>query len=98
MFETLEPPEQIVAHRWPLLTYGIYSLAGLVFAILGVRRHGFSQPVSLAIACVMFFLSLTWLVTTLRSRSPLTNRKVGFRNILLLLLLMAHQVPPLFHQ
>jgi hypothetical protein len=69
-----------------------------VFAILGVRRHGFSQPVSLAIACVMFFLSLMWLVTTLRSGSSLTSRKVGFRNTLLLVLLMAHQVPSLFHQ
>jgi hypothetical protein len=96
MFETLEPPEQMLVRRWPLLSYGIYGLAGLVFVVVGVRRRGFSQPVSLAIACAMFFLSLTWLVTTLRSGSPLTNRKVGFRNIILLLLLMAHQVPSIF--
>jgi hypothetical protein len=95
MFETLETPEQIVAPRWPLLMYGTYGLASLVFAILGVRRHGFSQPVSLAIACVMFFLSLTWFVTTLRSASPLTNRKNQVRNVILLLLLIAHQVPSL---
>jgi hypothetical protein len=91
MFETLEPPDQIVARRWPLLTYGTYGLAGLALAVLSVRRHGFLQPVSVAIACVMFFLSLVWFVTTLRSASPLTNRKYGVRSIVLLLLLMAHQ-------
>jgi hypothetical protein len=96
MFETLEPPEQIVALRWPLLMYGTYGLGGLVFVILGVRRHGFSQPISLAISCVMFCLSLTWLVTTLRSGSPPSHR-FRFRNIILVLLLMAHQVPSLFH-
>jgi hypothetical protein len=97
MFETLEPPEQIVPRRLPLLMYGSYALVGLEFVILGVRRHGLSQPVSLAIACLMLFLSLTWLVTTLRSGSPLTSRKIGVRNIILLLLLMAHQTPSMFH-
>ena len=96
MFETLEPPKEIVARRWPLLMYGIYGLAGLVFVTLDLRRHGFSQPFNLAIGSVMFFLSLTWLVTTLRSESPITNRKVGFRNIIFLLLLMAQQTPSLF--
>jgi hypothetical protein len=37
VFETLEPPEQIVARRWPLLMYSTYGLGGLVFAILGVQ-------------------------------------------------------------
>ena len=97
MFDTLEPPEQIVARRWPLLMYGTYALAGLLFAIVGVRKHGLSQPFSLAIACVVFFLSLTWLVLTLKSESPLTNRKFSVRNIILILLLMAHQTPSLLH-
>jgi hypothetical protein len=96
MFETLEPPEQMVTRRWPLLSYGMCGLAGLLFVVLRVRRHGFSQPVSLAIAGVMLFLSLTWLVTTVRSAASLTNRKVGSRNIILLLLLMAEQVPSMF--
>jgi hypothetical protein len=61
--------------------------------VAGVRRHGFSHLFSPAIAALMFFLSLTWLVTTLRSASPLTNRTVGIRNIVLLLLLMAHDIP-----
>ena len=92
MFETLEPPEQIVALRWPLLMYGTYALVGLVFLILGVRRHGFSQPVSLAAASVMFCLSARWLVTTLRSGFP-PNHRFRFRIIVLILLLMAHQAP-----
>ena len=93
MFETLEPPEQLVARRWPLLMYGTYCLAGLVFVVLGVRRHGFSQPYSLAIGAVMFVLSLVWFVTTLRSKSPLSSRRFGIHNIVLLVLLMAHDIP-----
>jgi hypothetical protein len=93
MFETLEPPEQSVSRRWPLLAYGTYALGGLGFLILGVRRHGFSQPFSLVIAAVMLLLSLTWLVTTLRSGTPPTNRNFGVRGIILLLLLMAHDLP-----
>jgi hypothetical protein len=94
MFETLEPPEQLVARRWPLLMYGTYSLAGLVFFALGVRRHGFSQPFSLVIAAAMLVLSLVWFVTILKSRSPLTSRRFGIHNIILLVvLLMAHDIP-----
>lgn len=93
MFETLEPPEQTVARRWPLVMYGTYSLAGLVFLGLGVRRHGFSQPFSLAIAAVMLVLSLLWFLTTLRSRSPLSSRRLAIHNIVLLALLMAHHIP-----
>jgi hypothetical protein len=96
VFETLEPPEQVVARRWPLLLYGVYLLGGLVYVIFGVRRHGFSQPISLAIGCVMFFLSLTWLVTTLKSRSSLTNREFGVRIIILVSLQMAQELPSLF--
>lgn len=89
MFETLEPPEQSVGRRWALLMYGTYCLVALVFVILGVRRHGLSQPAHLALSCVMFFLSLMWLVTTLRAETPLNGRKARFRNMILVLLLMA---------
>jgi hypothetical protein len=95
MFETLERSEQEVARRWPLLMYGTYSIAGLVFFVLGVRRHGFSQPFSLTIAAGMVVLSLFWFVTTLRTHSPLTSRRFGIHNIILLLLLMAHDIPSL---
>jgi hypothetical protein len=92
MFETLEPPEQTVARPWSLLMYGASGLAGLVFVVLGVRRHGFSQPVALVTACAMFFLSLACFLTTLRSATPLTNRRVAIQNFVLLLLLMAHTI------
>jgi hypothetical protein len=42
----------------------------------------------------MFLLSLTWLITTLRSTVPVTNRKFGLRNVILILLLMAHEILP----
>ena len=92
MFETLDPAEQSVPRRWPLLMYSTYAVGGLVFLIFGVRKHGFSQPFRLAIGTAMFFLSLTWLVTTLRSTSPITNRNFGVRNMILILLLMAHEI------
>jgi hypothetical protein len=88
MFETLEPPEQLVARRWPLLMYGAGCVLGLGLAVLSVRRHGFSQPVSVVTACAMFFLSLVCFSSTLRSAAPLTNRKDLVQSVLLLLLLM----------
>ena len=93
MFETLEAPEHLVARRWPLLTYGTYSLIGTVLFVLGMRRHGFSQPFRLAIAGIMGVLSLVWFITTLRSKSPLPIRRFGIQHIILLLLLMAHDIP-----
>lgn len=87
MFETLEPPEQPVARRWPLSMYGIYCLAGLVFVVLGVRRHGLSHPADLALCFVMFSLSLMWFVSTLKSATPVSSRKARFRNVVLVLLL-----------
>ena len=92
MFETLDPGEQAVTRRWPLLMYGTYTAAGLVFLVLGVRRHGFSQPFGLAVGATISVLSLFWFITTLRSRSPMTNRNLGIRNIILILLLMAHEI------
>ena len=92
MFETVDPHEQLLARKWPLFMYGAYGLVGLLFIILGVRRHGFSQPFRLTVAAAMFVLSITWLATTLRSASPMTNRKFAVRNAILILLLLAHEI------
>lgn len=90
MFETLEPPERPVEYRRLLLMfYSTFCLVGLVSGALSVRRHGLSQPTHLALSCAMFFLSLMWLVATLRSGTPLSSRRAGFRNIILLILLLA---------
>ncbi len=92
MFESLDPQEQTVSRQWPLLMYGTSAVGGFVFLILGVRRHGFSQPFRLVVGAAMFLLSVTWLATTLRSTGPMTNRNFGLRNIILILLLMAHEI------
>jgi hypothetical protein len=90
MFEILEPPERAAEPRWLfLMSYGTLCLVGLVSVTLSVRRHGLSQPSHLAFSCSMFFLSLMWLVATLRLRTALSSRKAGFRNIILLLLFLA---------
>lgn len=90
MFETLEPSEQPVKYRWLLLVfYGTYCLAGLLSGTLSVRRHGLSQPAHLALSCALFFLSLMWLVATLRSGTSLSSRKVVLRNTVLLSVFLA---------
>lgn len=90
MFETLESPDRPMEHRWPLLMcYGTFCLVGLVSAALSVSRHGLSQPNHLAFSCAMFFLSLMWLASTLRSATPLPSRKAALPNILLLILFLA---------
>jgi hypothetical protein len=79
MFETLEPCERPVQYRWLLLMfYGTYCFLGLVSSAVSVRRHGLSQPVQLALSCVLFFLSLLWLVDTLRSGASLSDRRPEF--------------------
>ena len=91
MFETLEPSDdRPVKSRWLLLMfYGTYCLVGLVSGTLSVMRHGLSQPAHLALSFALFFLSLVWLVATLRSGTSLSNRKAGFRNIILLIVFLA---------
>lgn len=88
MFEILEPADRPVEHRWLLLMfYSTFCLVGLVSGTLSVWRHGLSQPNRLAFSCSMFFLSLMWLVATLRT--PLSSRKAAFSNIILLVLFLA---------
>jgi hypothetical protein len=85
MFESLEPDEP-VTRQWPILFYGTYCLVGLVSFSLDVSRHHLAHPAALAVSCIMFFLSLTWLVTTLKSRSPLTIRSIRFPLMVLIVL------------
>ncbi len=90
MFETLEPSERPVKYRWMLLMfYGTYCLVGLVSGSLSVMRRGLSHPAYLALSFALFFLSLMWLVSTLRSGASLSNRKAGVRNIILLMVFLA---------
>jgi len=89
MFETLgDPLDRTVNRRWPILEYSTFAIAGLFFLIMDVRRHGFSQPFWLVVLAAIILLSLTWLVTTIRSTVPPTYREVNFRYIILLLPLL----------
>jgi ankyrin repeat protein len=89
MFETLDAPlDKTVDRRWPLLTYSLYAIGGLLILILEVRKHGFSEPYRLVVPAAMFLLSFTWLVATLGSEVPPTRRQVRFRSITLLFLMM----------
>ena len=66
MFEALQPVDRPVARKWPLLMYGTYGFVGLAFVIIGLSKHGLSQPAHLVLSCLMFCLSLIWLVATLK--------------------------------
>ena len=93
MFETLEdmsekskPP---LDRAWPVLMYSESALAGLVFLILGVRRH---QPLGIVVGAVMFLLSLVWLITTIRSPLPVTRRDFRLRSGILLWIPLAYEI------
>jgi len=89
MFETLgDPIDRTVNRRWPLLSYSTVAAVGLLFLISEVRRHGFSQPFWPVALAATSLLSLTCLVTTLRSTVPPTYREVNFRHFILILPLM----------
>jgi len=98
MFETLEdsfekskPP---LDRGYPILMYSIYAVVSSIVLILTKRRHGFSQLFSLVDWAVVFLLSVTWLVTTLRSSVPVCRRDCVVRGNILLLLLMAQDAVP----
>jgi hypothetical protein len=88
MFESSEPPGKFMARQWPILFYGAYCLVGLVSFGVNVSRNRLSHPASLAVACLMFVLSLTWLITTLRSGPPIIDRRFSFGVMTLALLLI----------
>lgn len=95
MFETLEdisekskPP---LDRGWPILMYGAHvtiSSTVLILGICGVRGHGFSHLLSLVAWSAMFLLSLTWLITGLRSSVPITRSDFRVRYTILWVLLL----------
>lgn len=98
MFETLEdrfekskPP---LDRGYPILMYSIYASVSFIALILGERGHGFSHLFSLVDWVAMLLLSVTWLVTSLRSSIPITRRDFRVRSQILLLLLFAQDTLP----
>jgi uncharacterized membrane protein len=90
MFETLEPPQQVVGLRWSFVLYISYGFLGLALFIVGVWSHGLSQPLRLAVSLAMFILAVTWLITTLKTRRPLTNRQFSVRLVIFVVLIVAN--------
>jgi len=96
MFETLEdafekskPP---LDRGYPILMYSAYVVFSSIALILEggyVLSQKHAQLLfSLVLWAVMFSLSLTWLVTSLRSSVPTTRRDCGVRFIVLQVLLL----------
>ncbi len=97
MFETLEdkfekskPP---LARTVPILLYSGYLILSFIVLTVAVRRSGFHHLFSLVVWAVIFCLSLIWLVTSLRSSVPVTRRDFAIRSAILLLLLVADDLP-----
>jgi hypothetical protein len=96
MFETLEdafekskPP---LDRGWPILMYSANVVLSS-FALILEGRHGFSPGharllFSLVVWAVMFLLSLTWLVASLKSSVPITRRDCGIRFTILQILFL----------
>jgi hypothetical protein len=93
VFETLEDKfeesKKPLDPGLPILMYSASALGSCIAIFLGMGRHGFSHLFSLVVWATMFLLSLTWLITSLRSSVPMTRRDCRVRHIILLLLLFA---------
>lgn len=100
MFENLddmlEKSKKPLDRRLPILMYGTTAIGSVIFLILGVSGRGYSTLFNLAVWAAMFLLSVTWLVTTLRSSAPITRRDFGVRCMIVFWLLWAHRLPHLF--
>jgi hypothetical protein len=91
-FEKTKPP---LDRGWPILMYGAdvcLSSTVLILGICGVRGHGFSHLFSLIVWTAMFLLSLTWLITSLRSSTPIARSDFRVRYTILWVLLMLAMV------
>jgi len=72
--------------------FGTYTLVGFVELLVVLKRHGLTQPFSLAIVTITLVLSFVWLLMTLRSRSPLSGRSFAVRSAVLLVLLIVRDI------
>jgi hypothetical protein len=85
-FEKSKPP---LDRGYPILIYSMDVVIGLFYLIEGVRRH---HPFGAVVGAVVFLLSLTWLITTIRSRVQVTRRDFWVRIQIVLWILMAYQI------
>lgn len=97
MFETLEDSfekSRPMDPRVPIFVYGATAAESSIVVILGLRGHGVAHLFSLIIWAAVFLLSLAWLVTS--PKSAVTRRDFRVRYTILLLLLMAQQLPDIW--
>ncbi len=92
MFETLEDirekSQRPLDPFWPLLLYTIDVVVGLFYIFSGMTRH---QPFGVLVGAVVSLLSLTWLITTIRSPIRASRREVWVRGQIVICVLMAYQ-------
>ena len=97
MFETLEDKleksKQPPSPGYPILIYGFHAVISSIALHRGVPGHGFSRLFSLVDWAVLFLLSVTWLVRSLRSPASMSRHDYWVRGIVLLSLLMAQDLP-----
>jgi hypothetical protein len=93
MFETLEDrfekSRRPLDRRWPLLTYSMNIVVGLFYTVEGLRRHG---PLAVIVGAVVFLLSLIWLITGIKSPTPVSRRDFWVRGQTLVWILMAYEI------
>ena len=81
---------------WALLFYALGSLASLYLAATRFWSGGFSDLITLAVPAMILALSLTSLISTLRSGSPTMNQ-LDFHSCVLVLLIVLDNGFRLFH-
>lgn len=99
MFETLEDgfeKSRPLDPRVPIFIYGVTAVESSILVILGLPGHGFAHVFSLLGWAAMFLLSVIWLVTGARSSTPILRRDFRVRYTILLLLLLAQDLPHLW--
>ncbi len=77
--------EERMTRGFALWFYGVYCVLGLVGDVIAAWKYGVTRPIHLATYTAVFFLSLAWIRTTMKSGPP-TRRKFGIRSSILVIL------------
>jgi len=85
-FEKSKPP---LDRGYPILIYSMDVVIGLFYLIEGVQRR---RPFGAVVGAVVILLSLTWLITTIRSRVQVTRRDFWVRIQIVMWILMAYEI------
>jgi len=93
MFETLEDmrekSQRPMSRGTALFMYSFDFVLGLFYIIIGMQRR---QPFGVLVGAVVSLLSLTWLITTIKSSVRVSRRDVWVRGQIVIWILLAYQV------